>query len=30
LRTKADIAAHAQLLVQTEMKEALPKGRNFH
>ena len=30
LRTKADIAVHAQRLVQTEMKEALPKGRNFH
>jgi error-prone DNA polymerase len=30
LRIKADIAAHAQRLVQTEMKEMLPKGRNFH
>ena len=30
LRIKADIAAHAQLLVQAEMKEMLPKGRNFH
>jgi error-prone DNA polymerase len=30
LRIKADIAAHAQRLVQSEMKEMLPKGRNFH
>jgi error-prone DNA polymerase len=34
LRIKADIAAHAQRLVQTEtqseMREMLPKGRNFH
>jgi hypothetical protein len=34
LRIKADVAAHAQRLVQTqmqsEMKEMLPKGRNFH
>ncbi|MEA2758873.1 MAG: error-prone polymerase [Methylobacteriaceae bacterium] len=34
LRVKADIAAHAQRLVQaemqSEMREMLPKGRNFH
>ncbi|MBV8850055.1 MAG: error-prone DNA polymerase [Methylobacteriaceae bacterium] len=30
LRIKADITAHAQRLVQTGMKEMLPKGRNFH
>jgi error-prone DNA polymerase len=30
LRIKADIAAHAQRLVQAEMQEMLPKGRNFH
>jgi error-prone DNA polymerase len=30
LRIKADIASHAQRLVQSEMKEMLPKGRNFH
>ncbi|MEA2839595.1 MAG: error-prone polymerase, partial [Methylobacteriaceae bacterium] len=34
LRIKADIAAHAQRLVQSEMqsemREMLPKGRNFH
>ncbi len=30
LRIKADIAAHAQRLVQAEMKDMLPKGRNFH
>jgi error-prone DNA polymerase len=30
LRIKADVAAHAQRLVQSEMKEMLPKGRNFH